>query len=67
MCKTEKYKYVLRLYEQDELYDLENDPMELENLSEREEYQDLVRDFKNRILTFYMETTDYVPQGKDKR
>lgn len=67
MCKTEKYKYVLRLYEQDELYDLENDPMELENLSEIEEYQDLVQDFKNRILTFYMETTDYVPQGKDKR
>ena len=41
--------------------------MELENLYEREEYQDLFRDFKNLILTFYMETTDYVPQGKDKR
>ena len=31
MCRTADYKYVRRLYEQDELYDLRADPGELHN------------------------------------
>ena len=32
MCRTKDFKYVQRLYEKDELYDLNNDPGELNNL-----------------------------------
>ena len=31
MVRTQTHKYVLRLYEQDELYDLVPDPQELHN------------------------------------
>lgn len=34
MCRTKAFKYVHRLYEQDELYDLEKDPQELTNVVE---------------------------------
>ena len=67
MCKMGKYKYVMRLYETDELYDLEQDPMEINNLALTEYYQDLLQTMKNRITQFYMETTDYVPMKRDKR
>ncbi|MGK0552047.1 sulfatase-like hydrolase/transferase [Enterococcus faecalis] len=67
MCKMDKYKYVLRLYEQDELYDLEKDPMELQNLAVQANYQTLVQQMKNRVTQFYMETTDFVPNKRDKR
>ena len=33
MCRTERYKYVRRLYERDELYDLAADPGETRNLA----------------------------------
>lgn len=67
MCKMDNYKYVMRLYEQDELYDLVNDPMEIENLAVKEEYQEMVQEMKNRVTQFYMETTDFVPNKRDKR
>ncbi|MNJ49773.1 Choline-sulfatase [compost metagenome] len=67
MCRMGKYKYVLRLYETDELYDLENDPMEIENLAVKDEFQDIIQQIKNRITQFYMETTDFVPNKRDKR
>lgn len=67
MCKMGKYKYVMRLYETDELYDLEQDPMEINNLALTEDYQDLLQTMKNRVTQFYMETTDYVPMKRDKR
>lgn len=67
MCKMGKYKYVYRLYEQDEFYDLEVDPYELNNLSLKPEYQDHIQKMKNRVLQFMVETGDYVPIGRDKR
>lgn len=67
MCRMGKYKYTHRLYETSELYDLEADPMELENIAGAPEMRELVNDMKLRILRFYMETADYVPNRKDKR
>lgn len=67
MCRMGKYKYIMRLYENDELYDLELDPMEIDNLAVKEEYQDVVQRMKNRVGQFYMETTDFVPNKRDKR
>lgn len=67
MCKMGKYKYVMRLYELDELYDLEQDPMEIDNLAVKENYQEIIRQMKERVVQFYMETTDFVPMKRDKR
>lgn len=67
MCKIDNYKYVMRLYEQDELYDLAKDPMEIDNLAVKDAYQAVVQEMKNRVTQFYMETTDFVPNKRDKR
>lgn len=67
MCKTEKYKYILRLYETDELYDLEKDPLELDNVINNKDYKEVVSEMKNKALHFYMETTDFVPNKRDPR
>jgi arylsulfatase A-like enzyme len=67
MCKIDYYKYIMRLYEQDELYDLEQDPMELHNLAVEADFQKIVQQMKNRVTQFYMETTDFVPNKRDKR
>ncbi len=67
MCKMGNYKYVMRLYEHDELYDLEKDPMEIKNLALEKEYAEIVEKMKQRVTRFYMETTDFVPMKRDKR
>ncbi len=67
MCRTNKYKYVRRLYEMDELYDLENDPSELINLIDDASYQHVLNTLKERMLTWYMETCDVVPFEIDER
>jgi len=67
MCRTKDYKYVRRLYESDELYDLRADPMELTNRIDDESLSEVLSGLKDRLLTFYLETGDVVPHGTDKR
>ena len=67
MCRTDRHKYVRRLYEEDELYDLEEDPRELHNLIHDPAYSGTLRDLKERMLTWYMETCDVVPHDTDER
>jgi arylsulfatase A-like enzyme len=67
MIRMGNIKYVMRLYEEDELYDLEKDPMELENRIHDESYADIVLKMKLRMLQYYMETADWVPNRKDRR
>lgn len=67
MCRTERYKYIRRLYEQDELYDLAKDPQELRSCIDDPAYRDVVLDMKERLLTHYMDTCDVVPFQKDQR
>ncbi|MBM6800600.1 arylsulfatase, partial [Coprobacillus cateniformis] len=67
MCRMGNIKYTMRLYEKDELYDLDKDPLELVNQIDNPKYQDIVLKFKERILYYYMETADFVPQGRDQR
>lgn len=67
MCKMGDYKYVMRLYETDELYNLQEDPMEINNLAVLPEYEGMIQQFKSRVARFYMETTDFVPNKKDPR
>lgn len=67
MIRMGNLKYTMRLYEKDELYDLERDPMELHNLIDDASYSDSVQKLRGRMLQFYMETGDYVPVAMDKR
>jgi len=67
MIRMGTLKYIRRLYESDELYDLEKDPMELNNIINDTGYQDVIIKLKERLLTFFLETGDYVPNRRDIR
>ena len=67
MCRTADYKYVRRLYEEDELYDLKKDPQEVNNVIHSTEYREIAVNMKERLLNFYQDTCDVVPFQKDAR
>jgi arylsulfatase A-like enzyme len=67
MCRTARYKYVRRLYEPDELYDLEADPQELVNRIGDPALADVLAELKDRLLTHYQATCDAVPFETDER
>jgi arylsulfatase A-like enzyme len=67
MCRTKRYKYVRRLYEKDELYDMARDPQEMCNLAEDDAYGGILSQLKERMLRWYMETCDVVPKDTDRR
>lgn len=67
MIRMGNLKYIKRLYEKDQLYDLEKDPMELNNLVENLNYQEELQKLKLMMLDWYQETADYVPNRKDIR
>ena len=67
MCRTKDYKYVYRLYESDELYDLKADPMEENNRINDPELKEVILSLKERLLRFFMETGDVVPHDADYR
>lgn len=67
MCRTNKYKYIRRLYELDELYNMQEDPLELNNLIEDTSYLTILNELKERMLIWYMETCDVVPFDTDLR
>ncbi len=67
MCRTRDWKYVRRLYEADELYDLRADPGELRNRSADPACRDVLAALKDRLLTFFLETGDVVPREPDRR
>lgn len=67
MIRMGNLKYTMRLYEDDELYDLNSDPMECKNLIDDPAYAVDLERLRMRLLCRYMETGDYVPQGRDKR
>ena len=67
MCRTKEYKYVRRLYESDELYDLRADPQELHNRIDHPSLAGVLAQLKERLLTFYLDTADVVPHETDRR
>jgi arylsulfatase A-like enzyme len=67
MCRTRDFKYVRRLYEPDELYDLRNDPGELRNRIDDPSLAPVLARMKDRMLRWYMETCDAVPFDLDRR
>lgn len=67
MIRKNNIKYVLRLYEEDELYDLNNDPMELHNLIHEDAYHQVASDMRYCLLKRLFETSDIVPVVEDQR
>ncbi len=67
MCRTKDLKYVQRLYEKDELYELRNDPAEQVNIVDLPNYRKSLSAMKERLLRFYLETGDVVPHAPDRR
>lgn len=67
MCRSRDYKYVRRLYESDELYDLRRDPAELHNLIDEPTYADVLAQLRDRMLEWYQTTCDVVPYKTDVR
>jgi arylsulfatase A-like enzyme len=67
MCRTKAFKHVRRLHESDELYDLHDDPAELNNRVDDPSLSDVLAQLKERLLTFYLETGDVVPHDADRR
>ncbi|MEW5719975.1 MAG: sulfatase/phosphatase domain-containing protein, partial [Chloroflexota bacterium] len=67
MCRTHEWKYVRRLYEQDELYNLRDDPHEMNNRINDPALASVVAQMKERMLTFFLETGDVVPFDIDRR
>lgn len=67
MCRTHDHKYVQRLYEHDELYDLRQDPFELNNVIGDAAYSGVLSELKDLMLRFYLETSDVVRLTPDER
>ena len=67
MCRTATHKYVQRLYESDELYDLALDPGEQRNVIGDPAYRDVLAELRLRMLRWYQETCDVVPRVTDRR
>ncbi|NRA37123.1 MAG: sulfatase-like hydrolase/transferase [Planctomycetes bacterium] len=67
MCRSEDFKYIKRIYDQDEFYDLRSDPQELINLINDPHYADDIMAHKERTLQWFMETADIIPFEHDSR
>ena len=67
MCRTATHKLVRRQDESDELYDLTADPHEQDNRINDPDYQLIRSQLQERLLHWYMETCDIVPQQADQR
>lgn len=67
MIRSAGYKYVKRLCEQDEFYDLENDPYELDNQIAEPRHAQAVSELKMAMLDWYQATCDTVPFEQDSR
>ncbi len=67
MCRTRSHKLVMRLYDRDELYDLDADPAELDNRIDDPALSAVHRTLVERVARFYLETADVVPHDADER
>ncbi|AXR80407.1 sulfatase-like hydrolase/transferase [Natrarchaeobaculum sulfurireducens] len=58
MVRTDRYKYVYNGPDVDELYDLEADPAELQNLIDHPDYTAIRRSMRERLIAWMDETDD---------
>ncbi len=65
MIRSRDYKYVMRLYETDEFYDLSKG--EERNEIDNPEYAEIINEMRSELLRWFLETCDSVPKDKDAR
>ncbi len=65
MIRNKEYKYVLRFYEKDEFYVLADG--ESVNQIDNPKYKQMINEFKEKLLYWYMQTCDEVPFDEDAR
>jgi arylsulfatase A-like enzyme len=67
MYRTSDFKYVHRLYETDELYDLRSDPSESDNRIGDPDLVEILAEMRDALLDKFMATADVVPTDYDDR
>ena len=67
MCRTNNYKYIHRLEEDDQLYDLRTDPEERHNRIPDPELAGIRTRLRERLLDWMIKTADVVPRVRDRR
>lgn len=67
MIRTPEHKYIWRLGETHEFYDLEKDPRETRNRIADPAYETIRQKLRERLLTWFVETGDTVPHLMDLR
>ncbi len=67
MLRTLTHKLIYRVHDVCELYDLVNDPKELKNVYEDENYFAIRSQLEKRLLNWYNSTADTVPWDEDPR
>ena len=58
MVKTDQWKYVMNAHDLDELYDLQKDPWEMNNVINEEKFCEILLEMKARLLGWNDETGD---------
>ena len=66
MIRNKNWKLILRTSGIEEFYDLKNDPRELENLIDNEKSKQVIRELKDILLKWFLETSDN-PNWKRER
>jgi hypothetical protein len=61
MARDERWKLVYYSRGEGELYDMESDPWELDNLYRSADHQDIVAELKERILRWTIDSEDVLP------
>ena len=67
MIRSLEYKLVCRTSGENEMYDLKNDPLETCNLYQNKQFEHHQRELKNKLLDWYLHTSDTVPWEEDIR
>jgi len=60
MVRTKSWKYVYNPYSEDELYDMQSDPHELNNLANHHGYKHILRRMKERMVNWLRRTNDSI-------
>lgn len=64
--RNERYKYVWNPQDINELYDLQSDPYEMNNLADKPETKDIQKEFHKQLITWLNEIGDDLPVRIDQ-